>query len=57
MFGGLYIEQCLLVTHGQFIKGDDLREILETCSLSAVEVGVWLTLIKSKLHFVLCIEN
>ena len=39
MFGGLHIEQCLLVTHGQFIEGSGLREILETCSLATVEVG------------------
>ena len=52
---GLHIEQCLLVTHGQFIEGSGLREILE---------ALWLTLIKSnelatvyKLHFVLCIKN
>ena len=39
MFGGLHIEQCLLVTHGQFIEGSGLREILETCSLAAIGVG------------------
>ena len=33
MLGGLHIEQCLLVTHGQFTEGSGLREILETCSL------------------------
>ena len=39
MFGGLHIEQCLLVTHGQFIEGNGLREILEACSLATIGVG------------------
>ena len=39
MFGGLHIEQCLLVTHGQFIEGSGLREILEACSLATIRVG------------------
>ena len=39
MFGRLYIEHCLLVTHGQFIERSGLREILETCSLAAIGVG------------------
>ena len=39
MFRGLHIEQCLLVTHGQFICGSGLREILEKCSLATIEVG------------------
>ena len=39
MFGGLHIERCLLVTHGQFIEGSGLREILETCLLATVGVG------------------
>ena len=39
MFGGLHIEQCLLVTHGQFIEGSGLREILEVCSLATIGVG------------------
>ena len=40
MFGGLYMEQCLLVTHGQFIEGSGLTEILEACSLATIGVGV-----------------
>ena len=39
MFRGLHIEQCLLVTHGQFIEGSGLREILEVCSLASIGVG------------------
>ena len=39
MFRGLHIEQCLLVTHGQFIEGSGLREILEACSLATIRVG------------------
>ena len=39
MFEGLHIEQCLLVTYGQFIEGSGLREILETFSLAAIVVG------------------
>ena len=39
MFGGLHIEQCLLVTHGQFIEGSGLREIFEACSLATIGVG------------------
>ena len=39
MFAGLHIEQCLLVTHGQFIKVRGLREILEACSLATIGVG------------------
>ena len=39
MFGGLHIEKCLLVTHGQFIEGSGLREILEACSLATIRVG------------------
>ena len=39
MFGRLYIEHCLLVTHGQFIERSGLREILETCSLATIGVG------------------
>ena len=39
MFGGLHIEQWLLVTHGQFIEGSGLREILKTCSLATIGVG------------------
>ena len=31
MFGGLHIEQCLLVIHRQFIEGTGLREMLEAC--------------------------
>ena len=38
-FGGLHIQKCLLVTHGQFINGSGLREILETCSLATTGVG------------------
>ena len=37
LFGGLHIEQCLLVTDEQFIEGIALREILESCSLSTIE--------------------
>ena len=36
MFGGLHIEQCLLVTHGQFTEGSGLREIFEACSLATI---------------------
>ena len=36
MFGGLHIEQCLLVTHGQFNEESGLREILKTCSLATI---------------------
>ena len=39
MFGGLHIEQCVLVTHGQLIEGSGLREILEACSLATIGVG------------------
>ena len=39
MFWGLHIEQCLLVTHGQFIEGSGLREILEVFSLATIGVG------------------
>ena len=39
MFGGLHIEQCFLVTHGQFIEGSGLREVLEACSLVTVGIG------------------
>ena len=39
IFGGLHIEQCLLVTHGQFTEGSGLREIIETCSLATIGVG------------------
>ena len=39
MFEGLHIEQCLLVTHRQFIEGSGLTEILETCSLATIRVG------------------
>ena len=39
IFGGLHIEQCLLVIHGQFIEGSGLREILEACSLVAIGEG------------------
>ena len=38
MFGRLHIEQCL-VTHGQFIEGSGLREILDAYSLAAIGVG------------------
>ena len=39
MFGGLHIEKCLLVTHGQFIEGSGLREILDACLLVTIGVG------------------
>ena len=39
MFGGLHIEQCVLVTHGQLIEGSGLREILEARSLATIGVG------------------
>ena len=39
MFGGLHIEKCLLVTHGQFIEGSGLREILEASTLVTIGVG------------------
>ena len=39
MFRGLHIEQCLLVTHGQFTEGSGLREIFEACSLARIGVG------------------
>ena len=39
MFGGLHIEQCLLVVHGQLIDNSGLKEILETCSLATIGVG------------------
>ena len=39
MLMGLHIEQCLLVTHGQFIEGSGLREILEVFSLATIGVG------------------
>ena len=38
MFGRLHIEQCL-VTHGQFIEGSGLREILDAYSLATIGVG------------------
>ena len=39
MFGGLHIEQCMLVTHGQLIAGSGLKEILESCSLATIGAG------------------
>ena len=39
MFRGPHIEQCLLVTHGQFIEGSGLREILVACSLATIGVS------------------
>ena len=39
MFGGLHIEQCLLVPHGQLITGSGLRELLDSCSLYTIGVG------------------
>ena len=39
MFGGLHIEQCLLIPHGQLITGSGLRELLDSCSLSTKEQG------------------
>ena len=39
MFGGLHIEQCLLVIHGQFIQDSGLIEILEICSLATIGIG------------------
>ena len=39
MFGGLHIEQCLLVTHGQLLENSGLKEILEACSLATIGVG------------------
>ena len=36
MFGGLYIEQSLLVLHGQLIKGSGLTEILNLQKLSTI---------------------
>ena len=39
MFGGLHIEQCLLVPHGQLITGSGLRELLVSCLLSAIGAG------------------
>ena len=39
MFGWLHIEQCLLITQGQFVEGSGLREILETWSLAASGAG------------------
>ena len=38
IFAVLHIEQCLLVTHGQFIEGSSFREILEACSLATIGV-------------------
>ena len=39
MFGGLHIEQCLLVIHGQLIQNSGLKEILESCSLATIGAG------------------
>ena len=39
MFGGLHIEQCLLVIHGQFVQDSGLKDILGTCSLATIGVG------------------
>ena len=39
MFGGLHIEQCLLVVHGQLLDGSGLKGMLETCSLATIGVG------------------
>ena len=39
MFGGLHIEQCLLVVHGQLIENSGLKEILDTCSLATIGTG------------------
>ena len=33
------MEQCLLVTHGKFIEGSGLREVLEACSLATIGIG------------------
>ena len=40
MFGGLHIEQCLLVIHGQLIHGSGLPEVLSQCSLATIGVSV-----------------
>ena len=39
MLGGLHIEQCLLVIHGQLIKGSGLHEILNKNHLSIMSTG------------------
>ena len=39
MFGGLHIEQCLLVVHGQLIENSGLKEILQSCSLATIGAG------------------
>ena len=39
LFVGLYIEQCLLVVHGQLVDGSSLKEFLETCSLATIDVS------------------
>ena len=39
MFGGLHIEQYLLVTHGQFTEGNGFTEIFETSSSATFGVG------------------
>ena len=39
MFGGLHIEQCLLVVHGQLIANSGLKEVLESCALATIGVG------------------
>ena len=36
LFGGLHIEQCLPVLHGQLVKGSGLMEILHFQNLSTV---------------------
>ena len=39
MFGGLHIEQCLLVVHGQLVHGTGLKEILEICPLAITGIS------------------
>ena len=62
MFGGLHIEQYLLVTHGQFTEGNGLTEIFETSSSATFGEGTAVDVNQIKrLHYCVqitfCIEN
>ena len=39
LFGGLHFEQCMLVIHGELIKGSGLYEILKNNGLSIIDTG------------------
>ena len=55
MFGGLHIEQCLLVVNGQLLDDSGLKEILETCSLVTIGVSAVVGLNQIK-HALYCVQ-